>query len=76
MHLPRSFGKIKVTLETKVNPAFIKQKQMEDFDFKSACFFFLIFLVSTLNSGNWKSRSKTMFNENFPGIKFNALCPE
>lgn len=39
MHLPRSFGKIKVTLETKVNPAFIKQKQMEDFDFKSACFF-------------------------------------
>ena len=41
MHLPRSFGKIKVTLETKVNPAFIKQKQMEDFDFKSACFFFL-----------------------------------
>ena len=43
MHLPRSFGKIKVTLETKVNPAFIKQKQMEDFDFKSACFFFLLF---------------------------------
>ena len=41
MHLPRFFGKIKVTLETKVNPAFIKQKQMEDFDFKSACFFFL-----------------------------------
>ena len=52
MHLPRSFGKIKVTLETKVNPAFIKQKQMEDFDFKSACCFFLIFLVSILNSGN------------------------
>lgn len=51
MHLPRSFCKIKVTVETEVNPAFIKQKQMEDFDFKSACFF-LIFLVSTLNSGN------------------------
>ena len=51
MPLPRFFGKIKVTLETKVNPAFIKQKQMEDFDFKRA-FFFLIFLVSTLNSGN------------------------
>ena len=44
MHLPRFFGKIKVTLETKVNPAFIKQKQMEDFDFKSACFFFSYFL--------------------------------
>ena len=44
MHLPRFFGKIKVTLETKVNPGFIKQKQMEDFDFKRACFFFSYFL--------------------------------
>jgi len=38
MHLPRSFCKIKVTLEREVNPAFIKQKQMEDFDFKGAFF--------------------------------------
>ena len=44
MHLPRFFGKIKVTLETKLNSAFIKQKQMEDFDFKSACFFSSYFL--------------------------------
>ena len=70
---------MKVTLATDVNLAFIKQKQLEDFDFKRACFFFLVFLVTTLHSENLRSGSKTTFNEKFSGVKllaFNALCSE
>ena len=39
MHLPRFFGKIKVTLETKLNPAFIKQNKWRILILKVLVFF-------------------------------------